>query len=102
MNEHFRSIIVRLLCRCPGTRQALSAAAERRTLTAYTLYEGLMRAVNAEDPAAPMDIAGSQALTPQLLLGGLGAQRAGGGPLVPGAHQVSALFRTKQTLQPCS
>ena len=70
MNEHFRSIIVRSLCRCPGTRQAMSAAAERRTLTAYTLYEGLMRAVNAEDPAAPMDIEGSQALTPQLLLGG--------------------------------
>ena len=48
----------------------MSAAAERRALTAYTLYEGLMRAVNAEDPAEAMDIEGSEALTPHLLLGG--------------------------------
>ena len=48
----------------------MSAAAERRPLTAYALYEGLMRAVSAEDPAEAMDIEGSEALTPQLLLGG--------------------------------
>ena len=48
----------------------MSAAAERRPLTAYSLYEGLMRAVNAEDPAEAIDIEGSEALTPQLLLGG--------------------------------
>ena len=48
----------------------MSAAAERRTLTAYTLYEGLMRAVSAGDPNEAMDIEGSEALTPQLLLGG--------------------------------
>ncbi len=48
----------------------MSAAEERRPLTAYSLYEGLMRAVNAEDPAEAMDIEGSEALTPQLLLGG--------------------------------
>ena len=48
----------------------MSAAAERRALTAYTLYEGLMRAVNAEDSTEAMDIEGSEALTPQLLLGG--------------------------------
>ena len=59
-----------MLCRCPGTRQAISAAAERWTLTAYTLYEGLMRAVSAGDPDEAMDIEGSEALTPQLLLGG--------------------------------
>lgn len=47
----------------------MSAAAERRSLTAYTLYEGLMRAVNAEDPSVAMDIAGSETLTPRLLLG---------------------------------
>lgn len=58
------------LCRCPGTRQAMSAAAERRTLTAYTLYEGLMRAVSVGDPNEAMDIEGSEALTPRLLLGG--------------------------------
>ena len=48
----------------------MSAAAERRPLTSYALYEGLMRAVSTEDPAQAMDIEGSQALTPQLLLGG--------------------------------
>jgi len=48
----------------------MSAAAERRALTAYTLYEGLMRAVNAEDPTEAMDIEGSESLTPRLLLGG--------------------------------
>ena len=48
----------------------MSAAAERRPLTAYALYEGLMRAVHAEDPAEAMDIAGAEALTPALLLGG--------------------------------
>ena len=48
----------------------MSAAAERRTLTAYTLYEGLMRAVSAGDPAEALDIEGSERLTPQLLLGG--------------------------------
>ena len=48
----------------------MSAAAERRPLTAYALYEGLMRAVSAEDAAEAMDIQGSEALTPQLLLDG--------------------------------
>lgn len=48
----------------------MSAAAEGRPLTAYALYEGLMRAVSAEDPAEAMDIEGSETLTPQLLLGG--------------------------------
>ena len=35
-------------------------------LAAYALYEGLMRAVSARDPAQAMDIEGSEALTPQL------------------------------------
>ena len=48
----------------------MCAAAERRPLTAYALYEGLLRAVHAEDPAVAMDIEGSEALTPALLLDG--------------------------------
>jgi hypothetical protein len=58
------------MCRCPGTKEAMEAMAGRRTLTAFTLYEALMRAVSSVDgAAAPMDVDGVE-LTPQKLLGG--------------------------------
>ena len=98
--------------RCPGTRDALAASGARRTLTAYTLYEALMRAVSADGDA---DVAGEmapiegldRAVTPAALLGGQEpsapeehlwfrertrcaclACRAQGAPVVSRAHQV--------------
>lgn len=56
--------------RCPGTREALEAIAGRRTLTAYTLFEALMRAVGSEgaDEAA-MDVDGVELTAAKLLDG---------------------------------
>lgn len=50
----------------------MEAMSARRTLTAYTLYEALMRAVSAppeDGGAAVMEVDGTE-LTPQKLLGG--------------------------------
>lgn len=58
--------------RCPGTREAMEAMARRRTLTAYTLFEALMRAVAADEEGggdAAMDVDGLE-LTAGKLLGG--------------------------------
>ena len=61
--------------RCPGTRDAMGAFSARRTLTAYALYEALMRAVSADPGGAgeaeAMQVKGlDRAVTPAALLGG--------------------------------
>ena len=67
-----KHMCVWLLRRCPGTREAMAAFSGRRTLTAYVLYDGLMRGVGGggePDQAVDMRLEGAEGVTPATLLG---------------------------------
>ena len=58
--------------RCPGSVQAMAASSGRRTLTAFALYDGMMRAVGgaADDEADQAMLENAEGMSPAVLLGG--------------------------------